>query len=71
MPNEHVVEVKSNAASQGLPRDRRPRLSTLVTIGHRNRQLAEVTQGLATGDEVILHPSDTVADGTGVTGWNE
>ncbi|SPH16779.1 Macrolide export protein MacA [Defluviimonas aquaemixtae] len=35
---------------------------TPVTIGHRNGTAAEVTDGLAPGDRVILHPSDAIAD---------
>lgn len=37
---------------------------TEVAIGHRNSQVAEVLSGLSQGDEVVLHPSDRVADGT-------
>jgi HlyD family secretion protein len=36
---------------------------TPVTIDHRNDTYAEVTEGLAEGDAVVLHPSDQVADG--------
>ena len=35
-----------------------------VEIGHRNGEMAEVMDGLAVGDRVILHPSDAIADGT-------
>lgn len=34
-----------------------------VGIGHRNMRFAEVLDGLAAGDVVVLHPSDRVADG--------
>jgi HlyD family secretion protein len=34
-----------------------------VTIGQRNRWMAEVKQGLQAGDIVILHPTDQVSDG--------
>ncbi|MCU9847281.1 HlyD family efflux transporter periplasmic adaptor subunit [Defluviimonas sp. WL0024] len=40
---------------------------TPVTIGRRNGTAAEVTEGLAPGDRVILHPSDAIAEGTPVT----
>ncbi|WP_347311414.1 efflux RND transporter periplasmic adaptor subunit [Defluviimonas sp. SAOS-178_SWC] len=40
---------------------------TPVTIGHRNGTAAEVTEGLSPGDRVILHPSDSIADGTPIT----
>jgi HlyD family secretion protein len=34
-----------------------------VALGHRNGTAAEVTEGLAPGDRVILHPADAVTDG--------
>jgi HlyD family secretion protein len=37
---------------------------TKVTIDHRNTSHAEVTGGLSAGDTVVLHPSDTISDGT-------
>jgi HlyD family secretion protein len=46
-------------------RDRRAR-KALVQIGHRNNRVAEVISGLASGDRVVLHPSDRVNDGTRV-----
>jgi HlyD family secretion protein len=42
--------------------DGRARL-TPVKIGHRNNRLAEVLEGLAAGRQVVLHPSDKIADG--------
>ena len=42
--------------------DGRARLA-LVKIGHRNAEMAEVQDGLAAGDRVVLHPSDRIADG--------
>ena len=41
--------------------------TTLAQIGHRNNRLAEVLSGLSVGDLVILHPSDRITDGAGVT----
>lgn len=41
-------------------------VTTKVTIDHRDTEHAEVTEGLAPGDSVILHPSDQVVDGVGV-----
>ncbi|NNU81686.1 HlyD family efflux transporter periplasmic adaptor subunit [Halovulum dunhuangense] len=37
-----------------------------VVIGRRNGQVAEVLSGLASGDAVITHPGDKVADGVAV-----
>lgn len=42
------------------------RVATLK-IGHRNDESAEVLDGLAAGDRVLLYPSDLVADGAKVT----
>lgn len=39
---------------------------TLVIIDHRNNRWAEVVRGLEPGDEVILHPSDRIENGTKV-----
>lgn len=47
-------------------RDGRARV-TPVEIGHRNSQVAEVLSGLAAGDQVVLHPSDRIAEGTKVS----
>ena len=38
-----------------------------VTLGERNEEFAQVLGGLNNGDTVILHPGDTIADGTKVT----
>lgn len=40
--------------------------TTVVRIGHRNAQMAEVVSGLTAGDSVVLHPSDRVKDGAAV-----
>ncbi len=42
-------------------------VETTIAIGHRNGSVAEVTDGLAAGDAVILHPSDQLTDGIAVT----
>ena len=39
---------------------------TAVGLGHRNSRYAEVLDGLAAGDVVVLHPSDRVTDGVAV-----
>jgi HlyD family secretion protein len=39
----------------------------LVSLGRRNDDAAEVQEGLAAGDVVILHPSDQLANGLAVT----
>lgn len=46
-------------------RDGRARLQ-LIRLGQRDADHAQVLEGLAEGDQVILHPSDLVADGTAV-----
>ncbi|MCF7731648.1 MAG: HlyD family efflux transporter periplasmic adaptor subunit [Akkermansiaceae bacterium] len=38
-----------------------------VTAGHSDGNLTEIASGLAEGDELLLHPPDTVSDGTAVT----
>ncbi|MCP4380101.1 MAG: HlyD family efflux transporter periplasmic adaptor subunit [Hyphomicrobiales bacterium] len=38
-------------------------VATTVEIGHRNSSHAEVVEGLAPGDVVVMHPSDRVTDG--------
>ena len=47
-------------------RDGRARLRT-ITLGERNQDFAQVLSGLQAGDEVILHPSDLIAEGIVVT----
>ncbi|MFN7223084.1 MAG: efflux RND transporter periplasmic adaptor subunit [Paracoccaceae bacterium] len=39
----------------------------IVTLGERNESYAQVLSGVKAGDQVILHPSDLVADGTAVS----
>jgi HlyD family secretion protein len=39
---------------------------TVVEIGHRNAQAAEVLSGLADGDRVVVHASDRVKEGSAV-----
>jgi HlyD family secretion protein len=46
-------------------RDGRAR-ATPVEIGHRNERSAEIWSGLVEGDQVVLHPSDRITDGTAV-----
>lgn len=46
-----------------VARDGRAQTRT-IDIGHRTGRVAEVLAGLAEGDEVVLHPSDTVRSGT-------
>ena len=40
---------------------------TTVTVDHRNSQWTEVLQGLSPGDEVVVHPPDTLTAGTEVS----
>jgi HlyD family secretion protein len=40
--------------------------ATPVQIGQRNNRVAQVISGLSSGDRVVLHPSDRVAEGTAV-----
>ncbi|GGH63327.1 HlyD family efflux transporter periplasmic adaptor subunit [Frigidibacter albus] len=46
--------------------DGRARLR-IITLGERNESFAQVHSGVAAGDQVILHPSDLVAEGTAVS----
>jgi HlyD family secretion protein len=39
---------------------------TIIGVGHRTGQMAEVLSGLAPGTRVILHPGDTLVDGARV-----
>lgn len=41
--------------------------SVRLDLGERTDRMAEVLSGLAPGEQVILHPSDQIADGTAVT----
>ncbi len=41
-------------------------VETRIAIAHRNDAMAEVTDGLAAGDGIVLHPSDQVVDGVKV-----
>jgi HlyD family secretion protein len=43
----------------------------IITLGERNDSFAQVLSGVKTGDQVILHPSDLVADGTAVSHRSE
>ncbi len=38
-----------------------------IRIDHRTQQFAQVIEGLAKGDRVILHPSDNIKEGTLIT----
>ena len=38
----------------------------LVELGHRNDLMAEVVGGLEAGEQVIVHPSDTIMDGVDI-----
>jgi HlyD family secretion protein len=40
--------------------------TTVVRVGHRNAQTAEVLSGLAAAGRVVLHPSDRVREGASV-----
>jgi len=42
-----------------------------VEVGHRNGQAAEVVSGLTVGDRVIVHPPDSVEDGTRIAPHGE
>jgi HlyD family secretion protein len=39
---------------------------TAIEVGHQTGQEAEVTAGVSVGDQVIVHPGDTLKDGAGV-----
>lgn len=41
--------------------------ATPIKIGQRNERSAEILSGLTEGDQVVLHPSDRILDGTSVT----
>ena len=40
--------------------------TTPVKLGHRNNRVAEVLSGVAAGDQVVVHPSDRILEGTSV-----
>ena len=46
-------------------KDGRVRLA-LVTVGQRNARQVEILSGIATGDRVVLHPSDRIRNGVRV-----
>jgi HlyD family secretion protein len=48
-----------------LVKDGRARIA-VVQAGQRNGKPVEITSGLSEGDEVILHPSDRIAEGVAV-----
>lgn len=39
----------------------------IITLGERNESYAQVLSGVKAGDQVILHPSDLIADGVAVS----
>ena len=39
-----------------------------LKIGHNNGVEAEILEGLAPGDQIIVHPSDKITDGLKVLG---
>ena len=41
-------------------------LPRMVEVGQRTGFAAEITSGLSEGEEVIIHPGDTISDGTRV-----
>ncbi len=56
---------EGNAWKTYVYRDGRATL-TAIEAGHSDGRFTEVLSGLAAGDEVLLHPPDTVSDGTPV-----
>jgi HlyD family secretion protein len=40
---------------------------TAITAGHSDGRFTEILEGLKAGDEILLHPPDTIADGASVT----
>lgn len=49
-----------------LVQDGRARLQ-IITLGERNESFAQVLSGVKAGDQVIVHPSDLVTDGTAIS----
>ena len=41
-----------------------------VEVGQKNGVLAEIREGVAAGETVVLHPSDRVSDGTRIRSRN-
>jgi HlyD family secretion protein len=39
---------------------------TSVEVGHTDGRFSQIISGLAVGDKVLLHPPDTVTDGSAV-----
>ena len=64
LPTSALFRVGSEWAVYRVENDRARRV--VVKVGHQTGQQAEVTSGLAPGDRVILHPSDTLDDGVGI-----
>ncbi|MFA6169027.1 MAG: HlyD family efflux transporter periplasmic adaptor subunit [Gemmatimonadaceae bacterium] len=62
VPTSALFRQRDDWAVYVLTPDDRVRL-TLVTIGHRNAQMAEVLSGVSPGDVVVAHPPDTLSDG--------
>jgi HlyD family secretion protein len=54
-----------DAWSSYVIRDRKARLVSVI-VGHTSESAAEVLSGLVEGDEVVLFPSDRIADGVSV-----
>jgi HlyD family secretion protein len=46
--------------------DGRARLRT-IELGHRNSEVGEILKGLSPGDQLVLHPPDTLTDGAMIT----
>ncbi len=61
----NVILFRAEGLRVGVVRDNRVRLVP-ITIGHDYGATVEITSGLTTSDQVILNPSDSLADGTQV-----
>jgi HlyD family secretion protein len=64
VPNSALIRHRQDWAVFTL-QEGRARLR-IVTIGHQNSLDAEVLSGLDDGEQIIVHPSDQVADGVAV-----
>ena len=64
VPTSALFRHGENWAVYTIDRNRARRI--IVTVGHRTNQFAELISGLAEGAAVILHPGDTLADGSRV-----